>query len=127
MSLETFLPDIANYLMNNGVSLVRISGNYEQFGNGVYIYPYGGVPTNWVISDDANPISLDFQIIISNTDNETALSQAAKTIRLLRDVHNVVIGSTKFLYIQQKYGMFFLSKSNAGYYNYSLNFTLLMA
>jgi Bacteriophage minor capsid protein len=127
MTLETYLGDIADYLEANGVTPVNISGNFEQFSNGIYLAPYGGMPVNFVVSDDANPFASDFQILISNTSNETALELAAKTIRLLRDVHNVNIGNTKFLLIQQKYGMFFLGKNNAEYYTYSLNFTILIA
>lgn len=125
MTLETFLDDISNLLEANGVSPVSISGNYEQYENGVYLSPYGGLPSLKVVSD-ANPFGLDLQIIVSNDSNRIALSQVFRTIRLLRDVHNETIGDTKFLYIQQKYGTFFLGKSNAGYYNYSLNFELLL-
>lgn len=128
MTLETFLTDIAEYLEDNNVAtLVEISGNYEQYENGVYLTVYGGVSPINVVSNDPNPIGLDIQLIVSNMSNETALSQVAMIIRLLRDVHNSIIGDTKFLYIQQKYGAFFIGKSNAGYYNYSLNFTVLMA
>jgi hypothetical protein len=125
MTLETFLDDIAEHLETNGVAPVVISGNYEQYENGVYLSPYGGLPNLSVITD-ANPFGLDLQVLVSNLSNKTALAQVFGTIRLLRDVHNETIGDTKFLYIQQKYGTFFLGKSNAGYYNYSLNFTLLM-
>lgn len=127
MSIETYLADISDYLEANNISPVTISGNFEHFVNGIYIAPYGGVPYTNVVTEDANPFASDFQILILNTSNETALEQAAKTVRLLRNVHNVSIGDTKFLYIKQKYGMFFLGKSNADYYTYSLNFTLLMA
>ena len=127
MTLETYLDDIADYLEANGITPVSISGNFEQFSNGIYLSPYGGLPVTYVVSDDANPFASDFQILISNTSNETALELAAKTIRLLRDVHNVNIGNTRFLLIQQKYGMFFLGKNNVEYYTYSLNFTILIA
>lgn len=127
MTLETFLEDIADYLEVNDLPTVSISGNYEQYGNGIYMSPYGGLYPMSVVTNDANPIGLDLQILVSNTSNETALAQTFRIIRLLRDVHNEVIGNTKFLYIQQKYGAFFIGKSNAGNYNYTINFSVLMA
>jgi len=127
MTLETFLPDIAAYLETNNVTPVSIAGNFEQYSNGIYIAPYGGLYPMTIVTNDANPIGVDMQVLISNISNQTALSQVYKVIRLLRDVHNMTIGDTKFLYIQQKYGAFFIGKSNAGYYNYSLNFSVLMA
>lgn len=127
MTLETFLEDIADYLEANDLPTVSVSGNYEQYGNGIYMTPYGGLYPMPVVTNDANPIGLDLQILVSNTSNETALAQTFRIIRLLRDVHNEVIGNTKFLYIQQKYGAFFIGKSNAGNYNYTINFSVLMA
>ena len=127
MTLETFLEDIADYLEVNDLPSVSISGNYEQYGNGIYMSPYGGLYPMSVVTNDANPIGLDLQILVSNSSNETALAQTFRIIRLLRDVHNEVIGNTKFLYIQQKYGAFFIGKSNAGNYNYTINFSVLMA
>lgn len=127
MTLETFLEDIADYLEVNDLPTVSISGNYEQYGNGIYMSPYGGLYPMSVVTNDANPIGLDLQILVSNSSNETALAQTFRIIRLLRDVHNEVIGNTKFLYIQQKYGAFFIGKSNAGNYNYTINFSVLMA
>lgn len=127
MTLETFLVDIANYLETNSVTPVSISGNYEQYSNGIYIAPYGGLYSMNIVTNDTNPLGMDLQVLVSNISNETALAQVFKVIRLLRDVHNKIIGDTKFLYIQQKYGAFFVGKNNAGYYNYSLNFSVLMA
>lgn len=127
MTLETFLMDIATYLETNGVIPVSIAGNYEQYANGIYISPYGGLYAMTVVTNDANPLGLDLQVLVSNNSNESALALTFKVIRLLRDVHNQVIGDTKFLFIQQKYGAFFLGKNNAGYYSYSLNFGVLMA
>jgi hypothetical protein len=127
MTLETFLEDLADFLEANDLPTVSISGNYEQYENGIYMSPYGGLYPMSVVTNDPNPIGLDLQILVSNISNETALAQTFRIIRLLRDVHNEVIGNTKFLYIQQKYGAFFTGKSNVGYYNYSLNFSVLMA
>lgn len=127
MTLETFLEDIADFLEVNDLPTVSISGNYEQYGNGIYMSPYGGLYPMSVVTNDANPIGIDLQILVSNSSNETALAQTFRIIRLLRDVHNEVIGNTKFLYIQQKYGAFFIGKSNAGNYNYTINFSVLMA
>lgn len=127
MTLETFLPDIAAYLESNNVSPVSIAGNFEQYSDGIFISPYGGLYPMSIVTGDANPIGVDLQVLVSNRSNQIALSQMYKVIRLLRDVHNMTIGDTKFLYIQQKYGAFFIGKSNAGYYNYSLNFGVLMA
>lgn len=127
MTLETFLQDLADYLEADGISPVKIAGNYEQYENAVSIAPYGGLYPISVVTGGPNPIGLDLQVLISNTSNETALAQTFKVIRLLKDVHNQIIGNTKFLYIQQKYGAFFIGKSNAEYYNYSLNFSVLMA
>lgn len=128
MTLETFLDDLADYMEANEIAPVHIAGNYEIYGNGIFIAPYGGLfPMHVVSAEGANPIGTDLQILISNTSNETALALVFKTIRLLKDVHNKIIGETKFLYIQQKYGAFFTGKSNAEYYNYSLNFSVLIA
>ncbi|MDD2299237.1 MAG: hypothetical protein PHN69_04060 [Candidatus Pacebacteria bacterium] len=127
MTLETFLGDLSDYLEVNDLPTVSISGNYEQYGNGIYMSPYGGLYPMSVVTNDANPLGLDLQILVSNSSNETALAQTFRIIRLLRDVHNEVIGNTKFLYIQQKYGAFFIGKSNSGNYNYTINFSVLMA
>ena len=126
MTLETCFKDLSDHLEANGITPVSIAGNYEQYGNGIYMSPYGGICSLSVVTG-TNPFGFDLQLLVSNMSNETALAQTFKIIRLLRDVHNEVIGDTKFLYIQQKYGSFFLGKSNAGYYNYSLNFSLLIA
>jgi hypothetical protein len=127
MTLETFLDDLSDYLETNDLPGVSIGGNFEQYGNGIYMSPYGGLYSMPIVSNDANPIGLGLHILVSNISNETALAQTFGIIRLLRDVHNEVIGNTKFLYIQQKYGAFFIGKSNAGNYNYSINFSVLMA
>ncbi|MCK9310674.1 MAG: hypothetical protein M0P26_00185 [Bacteroidales bacterium] len=127
MTLETFLDDLSDYLEANDLPTVSIGGNFEQYGNGIYMSPYGGLYAMSIVSNDANPIGLDLQILVSNVSNETALAQTFGIIRLLRDVHNEVIGNTKFLYIQQKYGAFFIGKSNAGNYNYTVNFSVLIA
>lgn len=126
MTLETFLDDLADYLEANDVAPVSVAGNFEHFENKVYISPYGGLAEHGVVTTDANPFGLDVQLLVSNLDNEVSWRTASKIIRLLRDVHNQTIGDTHFIYIQQKYGPFFVGKSNAGYYSYSLNFSLLM-
>lgn len=125
MTLETFLDDIADYIEENGLTPVSVSGNFESFGNGLNIIPYGGLPIHKVVAG-ANPISLDFQILLKNDDQGLALAQVFRLTRLLGDVSNTQIGDTFFLLIQLKYGAFFVGKTNSGHYQYTLNFTLLM-
>lgn len=126
MTYKTFFADIAQYLEDNGITPTSIGGNFEQFENGIYLYPYGGLYPLMVITDDANPIGQDLQILVSNMSNQTALEQVAAITMLLRDVANQTIGETKFLYIQQKYGSFYIGKNQAGYYSYTLSFSVLM-
>lgn len=126
MTYATYLNDIAQYLEDNGITPVTIGGHYEHFENEVSLYPYGGLYPLAVITDDADPIGQDIQIRISNQSNQTATEQLAAITLLLRDVANTTIGETHFLYIQQKYGAFFVGKDNAGYYVYTISFAVLM-
>lgn len=125
MTLETFLDDIADYIEDHGLSPVDIAGNFESFANGIHIIPYGGIPPTDVVTG-ANPIGLDFQILVKNDDQRLALAQVFRLMRLLGDVSNTQIGDTFFMFIQLKYGAFFVGKTNSGHYQYTLNFTLLI-
>lgn len=126
MTLETFLVDLAEYLEANDIGPVSIAGNFEPFGNSVHIAPYGGLPSFKVITD-TNPINLDLNMLIANDSNEAALALVFKAFRLMGDVHNKTIVNTRFLYIQAKYGPFFVGKMNNGLYHYTLNFSMSMA
>lgn len=128
MTLATFLDDLADYLEAGGITGISISGNFEQFAEGVYLYPYGGLypQASAVISDDANPHGLDLQILVSKLSNREALQTIAEISLLLKDKANIIMGDTKFLLIEQKYGPFFIGKNHAGYFNYTLSYGLLL-
>lgn len=125
MTLETFLDDLCDYMEDNGIPGVVVSDNYDSFGNDIILTPYGGISSLSVVSGP-NPIGMDFQLMIKNNDQEQALAYVFKLMRLLGDVSNAQIGDTFFLFIQLKYGMFSVGKTNSMYYQYTLNFSLLM-
>jgi len=126
LTIETYLTDLSTFLQTNGVSGISIAGYHDSSGNAVFITPYGGKEYDKIVSGEINPYMIDVQVITRNSSNETAYALSISIYKLLRNISNRIIGTTEFKSIKAKASPAFIMKTNSGYYQYSVNFSMLI-
>jgi hypothetical protein len=128
LTLETYLTDIATFFQTNNLGTVAtdifISGYHDAAGNSIFITPYQGSEPYEIVTCEENEIYPNVQILIRNSSQEAALTKANAIFRLMRNISNRTIGSTDFIIVRASGPPAFVLKTNGGYYQYSLNFSL---
>ena len=136
MTVETYLADLATYLQTQGYGTtgkttsgtsIQIAGYYENTDNAIYITPYGGSDKQMLVTSEEDASHPDFQILVRNTNQQTAISTSTRIYRLLRKKADFDIGTSHFIFIKGKAPPIFVRKTNSGYYEYSINFTSMIA
>lgn len=132
MTLKTYLSDLATYLQTGGFGTVgynasgvsiQIAGYYDTVGNAIFLTTYAGPDKHDIKTGEPDPITPDFQILVRNSDHQTALNSSVDIFNLLRKKADFTLGTTHFIDIYGKSPPLFVRKTNSGYYEYSINFS----
>ena len=129
MTIETYLDDLGTYLQTNSIGTLGTDIFYnglDTVPNCIAITPYRGSNTYHIVSNVKNPHSVNINVLVRNSDGDTAKSKADSIYLLIGDVANTIIGTTKFLFIQAKSLPVLDSKTESGLTIYSVNFSLLI-
>lgn len=129
MTIESYLSDLGTYLQTNSVGTlgtdIHCIGFEENASNDITLNPFPSTKFASIVSGEINPYNPRLSIIVRNTNAATALSKVTTIYKLLRDISNQTIGTTKFLYIQEESPPGFVTKKNNNYI-FSVNFSLLI-
>ncbi|MDD4588865.1 MAG: minor capsid protein [Parabacteroides sp.] len=129
MTLSTYLEDLATYLQTQGYGTFGTSiliGYVEGASNTIYLTTYGGSEYQAIKSGEEDVINPDFQILIRNSTQKTAITTSSAVYKLLRKKVEWTLGSTHFMSLYAKGPPIFIRKTDSGYYEYSVNYTALI-
>jgi len=126
LTIETYLSDLGTYLQGQGYSNIYYMGLDSASNNCISLTPYPGSEYTKIVSGEVNPYSPMLNILVRNSSAQTGLATATAIYKLLRNIYNETIGTTKFINIKPSSTPGFVAKSSAGLYIYSINFSLFI-
>lgn len=129
MTVETYLADLGTHLQTNSIGTLGTDIFYNGFDkvtNCITLNPYPGSNLNNIVSGERNPHQVNLNVLVRNSNGSTAKSKADSIYALIGDLSNILIGTTRFFYIQAKGPPGLLSRANSGATIYSVNFSLLI-
>lgn len=120
----TYLDDFGG-LIAELYSTISYFGIDDSVVNGIAINPYGGYELDNLATSEHTVIHSDVQVFVRNSNSNTGFSQALDIYNQLRGISNSQIGNTFFLRIVPKAPPMFISKTDTGHYQFSVNFSLV--
>jgi hypothetical protein len=128
VTIETYLDDLGTFLQTEGIGTLGTDiffyGLDGASPNCISITPFiSGKSSNSIVSGEINPYEPDISIIIRNSDAATALTKATTIYKLMRNISNRTLGTTRFILIQEHGPPGFIAQQD-GYYYFSINFSL---
>ncbi|MFA6727352.1 MAG: minor capsid protein [Prevotella sp.] len=131
LATKDVIKDLATYLQTQGYGIkgknstgVSIYTSVEGgTTNSISIAPYGGSNSYDIKTGEKNASNPNIQITCRNLNEEIAISQSSDIHELLREKYNWDLGTTHFIYLRAKAPPIPLGKNQAGFYEYSVNFS----
>lgn len=130
MTIETFLSDIGTYLQTNSIGTLGTDIYFYGLDaapvNCIALTPFAGRESYKIVSEVINPYQPNLSVLVRNTSADAAYQKTVSIYKLLRNVANQTIGSTKFLMITATSPPGLVSVSQSEYYIFSVNFALMI-